>query len=189
MSVYGGDPMLVAFAAGDTGPWRIDSIRPVKGDGLPNSLRLKVLEGGEALHAAGAAWVLKGSTSNTRYTHFNEAKSLLSRQQTLNRPNATRAALIPICKNRDWWSLAQDERRALFEEQSHHIAIGLEYLPGIARRLHHGRELGQQFDFLTWFEYDPQDSEAFETLVYRLRQTPEWGFVDRELDIRLSRDE
>ena len=35
--------------------------------------------------------------------------------------------LIPIRKNEAWWALAQDERRAIFEERSHHIAIGLEY--------------------------------------------------------------
>jgi len=56
---------------------------------------------------------------------------------------ATFAALIPIRKSEAWWSLAQDERRALFEETSRHIAIGMEYLPGIARRLHRARELGE----------------------------------------------
>jgi hypothetical protein len=82
--------------------------------------------------------------------------------------------------------MAQDERRAIFEEQSQHIAIGLQYLPSVARRLHHGRELGEEFDFLTWFEYAPQDEVAFEDLVHRLRATKEWRFVDREVDIRLS---
>ena len=33
----------------------------------------------------------------------------------------------------------EDERRAVFEERSRHIATGLAYLPGVARRLHHGR--------------------------------------------------
>jgi len=82
--------------------------------------------------------------------------------------------------------MAQDERRAVLEEQSHHIAIGLRYLPSVARRLHHGRELGEAFDFLTWFEYAPEDSAVFEDLVRSLRATPEWQFVDREVDIRLS---
>jgi hypothetical protein len=82
--------------------------------------------------------------------------------------------------------MAQDERRAVLEEYSHHIAIGLRYLPNVARRLHHKRELGEAFDFLTWFEYAPEDSAAFEELVQYLRATPEWQFVDREVDIRLS---
>ena len=75
----------------------------------------------------------------------------------------------------------------MFEDQSHHIGIGLEYLPSVARRLHHCRDLGQPFDFLTWFEYAPASAAAFEELAGRLRETEEWLFVEREVDIRLSR--
>jgi hypothetical protein len=82
--------------------------------------------------------------------------------------------------------MAQDGRRAVLEEYSHHIAIGLRYLPNVARRLRHGRELGEAFDFLTWSEYVPEDSAALEELVQYLRATPEWQFVDREVDIGLS---
>lgn len=83
--------------------------------------------------------------------------------------------------------MAQDQRRAIFEEQSRHIGIGMEYLPAVARRLHHCRELGEPFDFLTWFEFAPEHEEAFERMVDRLRQTAEWHYVEREIDIRLSR--
>jgi hypothetical protein len=48
-----------------------------------------------------------------------------------------------------------DERRDVFETKSHHIADSLKYLPAIARQLYHCRDLGQPFDFLTWFEYAP----------------------------------
>jgi hypothetical protein len=135
----------------------------------------------------GANWVLRGVTSNERYTTRAEADELQMRQQGLGRPEATRAALIPIRKSAAWWALAQDERRIIFEERSHHTTIGLEYLPAIARRLHHSRELAEPFDFLTWFEYSPEHSDAFEELVQRLRQSEEWRYVDREVDIRLSR--
>ena len=126
-------------------------------------------------------------TSNTRYTRRDEQAALAARQAELGRPEATRAALNPITKSEAWWALAQDERRKLFEETSHHIAIGLEYLPAIARRLYHGHDLDEPFDFLTWFEYAPQDAPAFEDLVARLRGTPEWDYVQREADIRLAR--
>jgi hypothetical protein len=58
-----------------------------------------------------------------------------------------------------------------------------------ARRLHHCRDLSpdEPFDFLTWFEYTPADAGTFEDLVGTLRDSPEWRFVDREVDIRLSR--
>jgi hypothetical protein len=48
--------------------------------------------------------------------------------------------------------LPQDERRAIFEESSNHSALGLRYLPAVARRLHHSRHLLEPFDSLTWFE-------------------------------------
>lgn len=57
----------------------------------------------------------------------------------------------------------------------------------MARRLHHSRDLGEPFDFLTWFEYAPQHTAAFEELVSELRATEEWKFVEREVDIRLVR--
>ena len=59
---------------------------------------------------------------------------------------------------------------------------------GIARRLHHGRDLGEPFDFLTWFEFAPEHASAFEELVDRLRETEEWAYAEREIDIRLAHD-
>lgn len=180
-------PLCVAFAAGSLGLWRIERISPVIGEGLPQAERLAVLEGQQAQLQREGGWVLRGMTSNTRYTNRSEVNALSAKQEGLMRPEATRAALIPIRKIAAWWDLAQDERRAIFEEQSNHIGIGLEYLPGVARRLHHSRELGEPFDFLTWFEYAPEHSEAFEEMVRRLRTTREWTYVDREVDVRLSR--
>ena len=108
----------------------------------------------------------------------------------MDRPHATCAALIPIRKTAAWWALPQDERRHIFEESSRHVATGLRYLPAIARRLHHCRDLGedQPFDFLTWFEYGPSDAVAFEELVAALRASEEWQYVEREIDIRVERD-
>jgi hypothetical protein len=184
-------PLLVTFSAGASGPWRIDRITPVVGESLEFAPRLAMTEHAVTEHADPSpnpdVWTLRGTTSNTRYTIRSEVKALAARQQGLGRRDATCAALIPIRKTPAWWSLAQDERRAILEEQSRHIEIGLGYLPAVARRLHHGRELGEPFDFLTWFEYAPQDADAFEELVDRLRLSPEWTFVDREVDIRLSR--
>jgi chlorite dismutase len=135
----------------------------------------------------GAAWILRGVSGHARYVNRDEKEALERVQPTLGRPDADCAALIPIRKSPKWWALAQDERRQLFEERSHHIRVGFEYLPAIARRLYHSRELGEGFDFLTWFEFARRDADAFETLVARLRETPEWGYVDREVHIRLRR--
>ena len=180
-------PLLVTFVAGDTGMWRIERMVSVVGEDLPSATYLSMHEHPSPPKADPVIWALRATTSNTRYTNHDEGKRLAERQEGLLRPQATRAALIPIRKSEAWWCLAQDERRAIFEEQSRHIAIGMEYLPPIARRLLHCRELGEPFDFLTWFEYAPEHAEAFEQLVRRLRETREWAFVDREIDIRLSR--
>jgi len=145
------------------------------------------MEGTSVSVPMGAAWLLRGVTSNTRYTTRAEDEALAASQPELGRPEATQAALIPIRKADKWWSLAQDQRRAIFEQRSRHIGTGLRYLPAVARRLHHCRDLGEPFDFLTWFEYAPQHSGAFEELVGQLRQTEEWHYVEREVDIRLTR--
>lgn len=105
----------------------------------------------------------------------------------LGRVEAVCAALIPIRKSDAWWDLAQDERRAILEARSRHMTVGQAYLPAIARRLYHARELGEAFDFLTWFEYAPEHAGLFEELVGRLRASEEWAFVEREVDVRLTR--
>lgn len=145
---------------------------------------------GEAQLPPGASWLLRGVTSNERYVTGEEKHALAARQPALGRAESIHAALIPIRKNAAWWMLPQDERRRIFEEQSRHIETGLRYLPAIARRLHHCRDLGtrEQFDFLTWFEFAPRDAPAFDELVRELRTSPEWGYVEREIDIRLVRD-
>jgi chlorite dismutase len=130
---------------------------------------------------------LRGVTSNVRYATQDEVARLKSVQPQLDRPEATCAALIPIKKSSVWWDLAQDERRRIFEETSRHTAIGLDYLPAVARKLHHSRDLGEPFDFLTWFEFAPEHEAAFDDLLARLRATAEWTYVEREVDIGVLR--
>lgn len=179
-------PIAVAFRAGDVGGWTIKRLDRVVGDSLPAAERLEVIER-QHPEISTAVWTLKGITSNERYVERPERVALAGVEQPLGRAEATCAALIPVRKSDAWWELTQDERRAIFEQRSHHIAVGLEYLPAVARRLHHSRDLGEEFDFLTWFEYAPEASDAFEELVARLRTTDEWSFVEREVDIRLIR--
>jgi chlorite dismutase len=183
------DPLVVTFAGGSSGPWRIDRLDMVRGETLPPADSLRVIEASSPAGVAssdGATWTLRGVTSNERYVTREEHERLEAVQPPLGRIEATRAALIPIRKTPEWWDLAQDERRAIFEESSHHVRTGLGYLPAVARRLYHCRDLAQPFDFLTWFEFAPENATGFEELVRRLRDTREWDFVEREVDIRLS---
>ncbi len=184
----GQEPVFVTFAGGETGNWRVERMETVAGPPLPLVSRIAVIEGRDTPLPRRAVWFLRGITSYERYVKKAEHEILVSRQPPLSRLEFTCAALIPIRKSPDWWQLSHDERREIFEEQSHHIATGLDYLPAIGRRLLHSRDLGEKFDFLTWFEYSPADVAEFEELVTKLRKTREWVYVDREVDIRLRRD-
>ena len=177
-----------SFLGGTQGLWRVVRMGAFRGPALDTVGRLDIVNRELTALPAGAAWVLQGLTSNARYTTRAEMQALSARQQGLARPEARCAALIPIKKSALWWELPQDERRSIFEETSRHTAIGLEYLPAVARRLHHCRDLNEPFDFLTWFEYAPEHAPVFEELVSRLRATPEWDYVEREIDIRLEHD-
>jgi chlorite dismutase len=180
---------IFTFVGGSSGSWRIRSQEPFIGQELPQVSFIDVVGGN--LPAPQGSWSLRGMTSNDRYVERAEKQALVAKQEGLGRPQATFAALIPIRKTSEWWALPQDDRRRIFEEQSQHMRIGMRYLPSIARRLHHCRDLAepQAFDFLTWFEYQPSHESAFEELLAELRASEEWKFVDHEVDIRLVRSE
>jgi len=187
--VSAAEQRLFSFVGGAIGAWSVVEIRPVRGPVLADVARLEVVQETSPAMPGGEGWVLKGVTSNIRYATTIEQGELRSLQAGLGRSEATCAALIPIRKTSAWWDLPQDERRAIFEEQSRHTRIGLRYLPPVARRLHHCRDLGtaEPFDFLTWFEFAPDYAGAFDDLLAELRATTEWSFVEREVEVRLSR--
>jgi len=176
------DPIV--FSGGTRGAWKVVRQGAIKGAGLD---AVACVDRG-AKADPGAAWVLSGVTSNLRYTNASEKKVLDATPSVLAKPGATRAALIPITKSAAWWAMAQDERRAVLEDKSRHIAIGSDYLAVVSRQLVHCRDQpGALFDFLTWFEFAPADEGRFDELLQKLRATPEWGFVDREVELRLER--
>lgn len=137
---------MFTFVGGVTGPWRIQQTEAVLGEPLPQALRVEVVNSLVASPPPGAIWLLRGVTSNERYVTRAERQLLVAKQPALGRPDAVHAALIPIRKSAAWWELTQDERREIFEARSEHIKTGLRYLPAVARRLHHSRDLGEPFD-------------------------------------------
>jgi len=184
-------PMFTTFRGGQSGGWRVSSIARVKGESLPRVAALSVIQGDAIalpLLPSQTSWRLAGVISHVRYVERPEKEQLAAVQAGLGRPEATHAALIPIRKSNAWWDLTQEERRQIFEDKSHHIEASLKYLPAIARQLYHCRDLGEPFDFITWFEYAPAHATLFEELVAMLRATEEWKFVEREVDVRLVRE-
>ena len=126
---------LFTFAGGDTGVWRIDRFDTIVGEPIPIAAKLDIISDSVSHQPREAKWLLRGITSNERYVVRDEKDQLVAKQPGLGRSEAVCAALIPIRKNASWWSLPQDERRKIFEEQSKHVHVGLQYLPAIARRL------------------------------------------------------
>lgn len=178
---------LFSFIGGDAGPWKVIGDSVIKGEPLPPVTHLSVYPA-DAEPGPGA-WTLQGVTSNTRYVTRQEKSELATVEPTLGRGEATLAAMIPIRKNTDWWSLTQEDRRDIFHRSGHHLT-GLKTLPAIARRLHHCRDLAsaQPFDFITWFEFAPKHANVFDELISALRETEEWQYVDREYEMRFVKN-
>lgn len=178
-----------SFVGGTTGNWKVTQQFTFRGEPLAFAgfvdIRPEHLPKEQDLQAA---WVLRGTNNHTRYTVRTELEELTQRKPALGRPESTVAVLIPITKSEAWWSMAQDERRRVFEEESRHISMSMEYLPAIARRLYHSRDLGEPFDFLTWFEFAPEHERLFQDLLAKLRATREWEFVEREVEVWLVKE-
>jgi len=182
---------LFSFSGGDIGPWRITKMEARVGEPLPAARRLAIVSSSTSPSDPLAIWVLRGITSNERYVDREERSQIVAKLLSLGRPEATCGALIAIRKSEAWWALTQEERLSIFKEQSHHTKIGLQYFPELARRLHHCRDLSENepFDFLTWFEYEPAQEATFNKLLAELRAIAEWQYVEREVDIRLVRED
>ena len=184
--------MFTTFRGGQSGGWRVTRTAPVKGEALAAMPALSITRSASIalpILPSATAWRLVGVTSHLRYVEHAEKEQLTATQPPLDREEANLAALIPIRKSAAWWELPQDERRKIFEDKSRHIAASLKYLPAIARQLYHCRDLGEPFDFLTWFEFAPEHAPLFDELVGMLRASEEWNFVEREVDIRVTRED
>ncbi len=176
------------FVGGTNGAFSVTRQFVVCGEPIPQASRLSV-SNSEPTPEEISAFHLFGIVSNERYVTSKEKQELKAQQESIGRADAPLSALIPIRKSQAWWDLSQSERRAIFEERSSHIALGMRALPHVARRLHHCRDLGsdQPFDFLTWFDFKEVDSGIFDDLLGALRASEEWKYVDRETEIRVQR--
>jgi chlorite dismutase len=169
----------------NVGEWKVISTQTIVGEAIPNSLYLTIIKPtNEQPQIENFDWMLKGFNSNLRYTNREEKNILDTNPSVLGNPDHTSACFIPIKKTETWWNLTQDERRAIME-RSRHIDIGFDYLSVINRQLFHSRDLGETFDFLTWFEFKPEHASKFNDLLTALRNTEEWKYIDREVEVRL----
>lgn len=172
---------ITLFRGGDHGPWQVVDHKTLAGPAIPAFGRLDI--GPE--QAWPAIWQARGFNSNLRYTTARERSELLTNGAPPDRQDQC-AVLIPMSKSVSWWALAQDERLAIYA-RARHMRIGMAVLPAVFRKLYHGRDLGEAFDFLTWFEFAPADEPAFDDMLGQLRASEEWDYVSAESEIRLRR--
>ena len=100
------------------------------------------------------------------------------------------AVIIPIRKSEAWWALPEADRRAHFAENAERTHVGLPYIGRIHRRLYHSRGVGEGYDFVTYFEFAPEDAEYFRQLLAGLRdpnRNPEWRYVEAEWEIWMTK--
>ncbi|QYE33318.1 chlorite dismutase family protein (plasmid) [Polymorphobacter sp. PAMC 29334] len=176
------------YIGGDAGSLTVINHQTVSGEPIEFVQRVDVRPGVVRLAAMAGSWTFAGVASNDRYTTRSEKTQLVELQAKMDRSTSTRSALIFLRKSDEWWALTQDERRGILEEKSHHIAIGMRFLPAVARRLLHCRDLGETtpFDFIGHLDFAPSDADKFDDMLGELRRTEEWSYIDREIDIRLQ---
>jgi hypothetical protein len=171
--------------------YQVDRIQAVVGPALRDITaggRLWRLEAPGRLPLPDAPLI--GATSHVVYT---DASTRAELSQISRGESGPVAVLIPIRKTMAWWALGSDERQAMVMQGSPHghVAIGRRYAGRIYRRLYQARYLpGSQWDFLTYFEFPTSETAAFGELLSELRDTarnPEWAFVDREIEIWMTR--
>ena len=134
------------FIVDNSGDWEVASMQVLKGEPMEIVSHIKRISSSLAKSKEGI-WTLKGVVSNLRYTDKEDKDKLIAIQEDLGRSKATLAAFIPIRKSDAWWNLAQDERRGIMENKSLHTQTRMKYLPAIARKLFHSRDVGEPFDF------------------------------------------
>jgi hypothetical protein len=161
----------VAFVAGFEGLWMIEGMSAPVGEPLPPAARLSVVEGAEAETAEGR-WVLRGVVAG-------QGEDARADQLPLGRADARCAALVAARMSPAWWERAEEDRRAL--------SANIQHGPAISRRIHRARDRDEPFDILTWFEFAPDLQSELNDVVARLRDSEEWSYVERDVELRLIR--
>jgi hypothetical protein len=184
--------------------YRVERVAAVRGDAgvsLDEGATLVRLEVAARLPSssekAGPRLLFHGLPQHLQYTTHAQRDDLAKRSRAEVPASAdTVAVIIPIRKSAAWWALPHDDRQAHFRSQDGrpgHTAIGAEYADRIYRKLYHSRYAAEAgHDFITYFEFRRAHEADFRGLLASLRDTeknPEWGHVDREYEIWMTKVE
>lgn len=175
-----------SYVGGSSGAWTVTELTSRRGRLLEPVTHVDIIQGPPTRLPQGASWILSGIVRQTRYVSLEETLTGNRFGRSTNQ-EPTCAALIPILHSAEWWELGDATRQQMVGMNSRAATRGLSSLSAMIYRWQHGQDLSKQFDSVTWFEYEPRDSNAFEELLRDLRGSVEWKYVDRECDIRLVR--
>lgn len=179
--------------------YRVTKVVPVTGTpGVavrPGTTLVRVEVAARLAPGGGPAPLFQGVPRHHEYTTGAQRVALAGSRAPLPAGDDTVAVLIPVRKTAAWWGMPADERLAYFQERAGrpgHTAIGAGYTDRVYRKLYHTRYAvdSTDHDFLTYFEFERRHESAFVDLLAALRDTarnPEWGFVDREYEIWMTR--
>ncbi|MBA4064809.1 MAG: hypothetical protein C0501_14070 [Isosphaera sp.] len=181
-----------------TWEYRVDRVAPVRGTpgvAVEPGATLVRVEVNAAWPAGDPAPLFRGVVRHHDYTSRADREALAGSRPPPPAGPDTVAVLIPVRKSAAWWALPQDERAAHFRERAGHpghTAIGAGYADRVYRKLYHTRYAVEtpDHDFLTYFEFERAHEPAFDALLAKLRDpavNPEWGYVDREYEVRMTR--
>lgn len=139
--------------------------------------------------------LFRGVVRHQDYTGRAEREALAGSRPPLDPGPDTVAVLILVRKSAAWWTLPADDRAAHFRHRpggGGHTTVGVRYADRVYRRLYHTRYAVDtaDHDFLTYFEFARSDAGAFGDLLAGLRDpavNPEWGYVDREYEVWMTR--
>src|SRR5438093_11915783 len=141
------EPLLVTFAGGSSGLWRVE--------------RIEAVRGAAAFPSRTACCDRRARRKDPGGLRLDPARG--NKQRTLRRRRrARRAGRPPAVPRAAGGDVARPLREDLLslllrqvppafrirdgDERSARTRIGLEYLPAVARRLHHGRDLAEEFE-------------------------------------------
>lgn len=175
------DQSFYNYAGGSSGAWQVTDSSTQCGEPLASVTHVDIVHGRHSQIPLGTQWILCGQVRNTRYVSREDLKPF--GQTGL----PTCATLIAIRRSSEWWRLGRTIRQEIQASQSASLPRRLRSLSSMIRRWQFGRDLSEQFDCVTWFEYEPRDAASCDELIALWRASDEWKFVERECDLHMIR--
>ena len=177
------------YIGGTTGPWTITNVDTAIGSPLKPASKVTVSVGELKTQPIHSSWILRGFANSTRFITRDEVAARVPNSDSRDDSESLCAALILIRRSKEWWNLENDERAEIQNERENRIRPRMPFFTMVAKRLHLHRDKNEAFDFLAWIECYSDDVAVLDEIASTIRGSHEPNYVDRQIDIRLVREE